>query len=283
MDRDKRGYNEIYRGKGRLINLCKSLSICIPAQVKGKFRGKAVEELRPVLEKYQISEEEIYSGSLAFGLILSVAVFLCTLIAGGNYLFAVVVLITTFAVLFNLPVIILLGEARQLRATYLSYADIIFEALFFSKITTGDIYNAFVAIADLEETVSLHFKKALKEVLLEGGSAEKAVINFVLTSPLKALKEHISALLRPSTPRMSWHQAIREARREIREEYQRYTLELESRLAMVTGISMFLPLLLLMWFIVPGSEGLLYAILPIQLGSTVILSRFLLGLKQNIF
>lgn len=283
MGSDKKRDSEVHRRKSWIINLCKSLSICIPSQVKRKLKGKFTENIKPVLERYQISEGELYGGSLALGLILSVTASLCTLIAGRDYILAMTVLATTFMVSSNLPIIIFLQEARQLRTVYLSYADIILETFFFSKIATGDIYNALVSVVNLEEdTISPHFKKILKKVLLEGVNTEKAVINFVHGSPFEALEEHVSVMFRLSSLRGNWRQAIRKARNEIREEYQRYTLELESRIIMIVGASMFLPLLLTIWLIAPNSEGLLYMILPVQSGSAAILSRLLLSSKQNI-
>jgi len=281
---DKRRDGEVHRGKNGIINLCKILSICIPSQLKGKIKRKEVaEEIRLVLERYQISEEELYSGSLVFGLVLSITTFLCILFAEGSYLLAITFLVSSFMILSNLPIIILLGEARQLRATYLSYADIILETFLFSKIATGDIYDALVSVANLEEeAISHHFKKVLKKVLLEGISAEKVLMNSARGNPFETLKAYILVMFKLNSSSKVWRQAIKEARREIRDEYQKYTLELESRMMMMAGVSMFLPLLLTMWLIAPNSDGLLYMILPIQSSSAAFLSRLLLSSKQKI-
>jgi len=284
VDKDKRRSSEVYRGKSWIVNLCKSLSTCIPSQVKRKLKGKVTEDVKLVLERYQISEGELYGGSLALGLVLSVIAFLCILIIGGDYILAMTVLAVTFMISSNLPIIIFLREARQLRTAYLSYADIILEIFLFSKIATGDVYDALVSVANLEEdAVSPYFKGILKKVLLEGENTEKAVINFVHGSPFEALEKHVSVIFKSSSLHEGWRQAIREARKEIREDYQRYTLELESRIVMIVGVSMFLPLLITVWLIAPNSEGLLYMILPLQSGSAAILSRLLLNSRQNIF
>lgn len=282
MEENKGGNYKVHRGKNLVAELCRTLSGLAPVWVKKRVKKELEDELKLVLEKYGISGGELYGGCLIVGFIAGMGAFLCTVALKKDFLLAITISVSFFLTSFNLPIFLFLGEAKSLKTKYLQYADIILEVFLFSKAATGNVYNAFEILAELEEqTMASIFKKKLRDILFGGESVEKAIADIIEKTPLRTFREQSYTLLKPATSYTDWRLVIEEARNEIKENYQRYTLEAESRVTIVAGIVMFLPILLLVWLIAPFTDPLLYSMLPLQLGIAAALSKFLLKLKED--
>ncbi|MEM1657892.1 MAG: hypothetical protein QXK94_02530 [Candidatus Jordarchaeales archaeon] len=284
MGGNKEGDSKVHRKKDLVIKLCRTLSVLVPARIKKKIEKELEDEFRLVLEEYKISGGELYGGCLIIGLIVSVGTFMCTVAFKKDYLLATTISVSMFLISFNLPIFLFLGEMKGLKTRYIQYADIILETFLFSEAATGNIHNAFEILAELEDQViASFFKKKLKDILFGSESADESFLDIIEKTPLKVLRKQGYMLLKPAKLHADWRLAIMEARSKIKENYQRYNLEIESRVTIVAGIVMFLPLLLLVWLIAPYTEPLLYSMLPLQVGITAALSKFLLKLKEDVF
>ncbi|MHA1607856.1 MAG: hypothetical protein ACTSWP_10040 [Candidatus Freyarchaeota archaeon] len=277
--RDKENYREATL---IIINICKHLASLLPFKLPTTNLKTREKEINIILRKLQVTSEELHTGSLIFSILVGILIFLPSTILLKNVGIAITFTVTTSIAAYNLPFTLLLKELERRKRAYGLYADTIIKMILFAERTTGNIYDAIIPLTRLdEEEVTFTFRKIARRILC-GENMEKAMIRFAQRQPTRALKLYLPLVVRAKSVHMTWRQVVNKARMEIRDEYQRYTLELENRMMLATSITFLLPVFLTMWSLLFGATTFIYTILPIQLCGAILLSRFFLYSKNNL-
>ncbi|MEX2752429.1 MAG: hypothetical protein Q6366_011175 [Candidatus Freyarchaeota archaeon] len=231
----------------------------------------------------QVTAEEVAGGALGLGLFLSIL----TLIVGifFNILLAAMLSLAIFIFACNYVLTYFPKKYAENRWTVARYADFILEELLFILSSTGSIFDfiLFVANADYP-LISQEFKKIANWVN-SGEKPEKLLVNFAHNQPTETLKIHIPTILKSTEISDNFaEKTVRIAQREIRNEYQRHTLELEARLLIVMGIGFFIPIVISLGLLIRGlgANPLFLMIIPTHILILVVLERFVTHSKTNL-
>ncbi|MGQ9722821.1 MAG: type II secretion system F family protein [Candidatus Jordarchaeum sp.] len=231
----------------------------------------------------QITAEEVSGGALGFG--LSIA--FLTLIMGimFNILVAVMLSVAMFIFGYNYVITYYPKKYDKNRWTIARYADFILEELLFILLSTGSIFDFILFVANADYPIISQEFKSLANHVNSGEKPEKLLLNFSYNQPTETLKIHIPAILKSSEISDELvDRIVRIAQREVRNEYQRYTLELEGRLLVVMGIGFFLPIVISLGLLMNniGTNPLFLILIPLQIMILVILDKFAIRSKAKL-
>lgn len=231
----------------------------------------------------QITAEEVAAGSLGFGLTIA----FLTLIIGimFNILVGAMLSIAMFVLASNFAITYLPKKYNKNRWTIARYADFILEELLFILSSTGSIFDFILLVANADYPIISTEFKSLANQVNSGEKPEKLLINFAINQPSETLKIHIPAILKSSEISENLvDRTIKIAQREVRNEYQKHTLELEGRLLIVMGIGFFIPIVVSLGLLLRGmgANPLILILIPIQIMILVILEKFATQSKTNL-
>lgn len=231
----------------------------------------------------QITAEEVAGGAVGFG--LSIAVL--TLLVGimFNMLVAVMLSIAMFVFAYNYVITYYPKKYDKNRWTIARYADFILEELLFILLSTGSIFDFILFVANADYPIISQEFKSLANRVNSGEKPEKLLLNFSYNQPTETLKIHIPTILKSSEISDNLvDRIVRIAQREVRNEYQRYTLELEGRLLIVMGIGFFLPIVISLGLLMNGmgTNPLFLIMIPMQIVILVILDKFVIKSKNKL-
>ncbi len=231
----------------------------------------------------QVTAEEVAGGALGFG--LSIAIM--TLIIGimFNMLVGIMLSMAMFVFAYNYVITYYPKKYDKNRWTIARYADFILEELLFILLSTGSIFDFILFVANADYPIISQEFKILANRVNSGEKPEKLLLNFSYNQPTETLKVHIPAILKSSEISDNLvDRIVRIAQREVRNEYQRYTLELEGRLLIIMGIGFFLPIIISLGLLMNGmgTNPLFLTMIPIQMVILVILDKFALRSKAKL-
>lgn len=231
----------------------------------------------------QITAEEVAGGALGFG--LSIAIL--TLLVGimFNMLVGIMLSMAMFVFAYNYVITYYPKKYDKNRWTIARYADFILEELLFILLSTGSIFDFILFVANADYPIISQEFKTLANRVNSGEKPEKLLLNFSYNQPTETLKIHIPAILKSSEISDNLvDRIVRIAQREVRNEYQRYTLELEGRLLIVMGIGFFLPIIISLGLLMNGmgTNPFFLIMIPIQIMILVILDKFVIRSKAKL-
>jgi flagellar protein FlaJ len=231
----------------------------------------------------QITAEEAAGAALGFGLTIAIL----TLIVGimFNILVGAMLSIAMFVFANNYVITYFPKKYNKNRWTIARYADFILEELLFILSSAGSIFDFILFVANSDYPIISQEFKSLANQVNSGEKPEKLLINFAQDQPTETLKIYIPAILKSSEISDNLvDRTVRIAQREVRNEYQRHTLELESRLLIVMGIGFFIPIVISLGLLLRGmgSNPLFLTLIPIQIMILVILEKFAMQSKTNL-
>ncbi len=231
----------------------------------------------------QVTAEEVAGGALGLGLFLSIL----TLTVGifFNILLAAMLSLAMFIFACNYVLTYFPKKYTENRWTVARYADFILEELLFILSSTGSIFDFILFIANADyPLISQEFKKMANWVN-SGEKPEKLLVNFAHNQPTETLKIHIPTILKSTEISDNFaEKTVRIAQREIRNEYQRHTLELEARLLIVMGIGFFIPIVISLGLLIRGlgANPFFLIIIPMHIVILVVLERSVAHSKTNL-
>ena len=231
----------------------------------------------------QITAEEVAGGALGFGLTIAIL----TLLAGSiiNILVAATLSIAMFIFATNYVITYFPKRYNKTRWAIARYADFILEELLFILSSTGSIFDFILIIANSNYPIISQEFKSLANQVNSGEKPENLLINFAHNQPTETLKIYIPAILKASEISDNLvDRTVKIAQREVRNEYQKHTLELESRLLIVMGIGFFIPIVMSLGLLLRnmGANPLFLTLIPIQIMILVILEKFVIQSKTNL-
>ncbi len=231
----------------------------------------------------QVTAEEVAGGALGFG--LSIAIL--TLLVGimFNMLVGIMLSMAMFVFAYNYVITYYPKKYDKNRWTIARYADFILEELLFILLSTGSIFDFILFVANADYPIISQEFKTLANRVNSGEKPEKLLLNFSYNQPTETLKIHIPAILKSSEISDNLvDRIVRIAQREVRNEYQRYTLELEGRLLIVMGIGFFLPIVISLGLLMNGmgTNPFFLVMIPIQIMILIILDKFAIRSKAKL-
>lgn len=231
----------------------------------------------------QITAEEVAGGAVGFGFIIAII----TLLVGSiiNILVASMLSIAMFVFGVNYVITYFPKKYNKTRWTIARYADFILEELLFTLSTTGSIFDFILLIANANYPIISQEFKILANKVNSGEKPEKLLINFAHSQPTETLKIYIPAILKASELSDNLvDRTVKIAQREVRNEYQKHTLLLESRLLIVMGIGFFIPIVISLGLLLRnmGSNLIFLVLIPIQIIILVILEKFVAQSKTTL-
>lgn len=231
----------------------------------------------------QITSEEVAGGAFGFGITVAIL----TLLVGSifNILVAAMLSVAMFVFTNNYVITYFPKKYNKTRWAIARYADFILEELLFILSSTGSIFDFILFVANADYPIISQEFKSLANQVNSGEKPEKLLINFAHNQPTETLKIHIPAILKSSEISDNLvDRTVKIAQREVRNEYQRHTLELESRLLIVMGIGFFIPIVISLGLLLRsmGNNPLFLTLIPIQIMILVILEKFAIQSKTNL-
>ncbi len=169
------------------------------------------------------------------------------------------------------------------RLTIEKYADLILNTMLLALLA-GSTFDAihFVAKSDFPQ-VSHDFEKILYRVN-NNEPPEKLLLDYAQKQPSTTLRKHIATLFAINDLDTAIELIKDSTQFEVRTAYDRFTLELDSRLALAIGLSTFLPIFLGLFLIIYGLANSPFILLtvPLHLGLLHILKNQILSNKVEL-
>ena len=231
----------------------------------------------------QVTAEEVAGGALGFGLTVSVL----TLLVGVmfNLLLALMLSMAMFVLACNYVITYFPKKYNKHRWIISKYADLILGELLFMLFSTGSIFDFILLVGNADYPIISHEFKILANRVNSGENPEKLLVDFARNQPTDTLKIYIPTILKYSKISDDLvDKIVRIAQREARNEYKRYTLELESRLLIAIGIGFFTPIILSLGLLMSGvsTSPLFLSLVPLQIIILVILDKFVTQSKAEL-
>ncbi len=265
------------------MNIYKALSI-----QPFKFIGKKLcptSLLMPCryYEELNLTPEDISAGSKAFATIIFLIIVSFSLILDlSPLLFSSVALLLAYIIHGLLMRFLPLTYAHE-RLTIEKYADLILNTLLLALLA-GSTFDAiyFVAKSDFPQ-VSKDFEKILFQVN-NNEDPEKLLLDYAKKQPSITLRKHLSSLFAINDLETTIELMKDSTQSEVRYAYDRFTLELDSRLTLTIGITTFLPILLALFLILYGfaSSPFILFIVPLHIFLLYILKNQILSNKVEL-
>jgi hypothetical protein len=234
-------------------------------------------------DKYNLNAEQISAGALGifiliigFGMLISIILYYLILIPFVLLLSIISTLTFYFKIINQFQ-----NEALEIS----KYADLITEDFVFALKTSQSIYQAIKFIAEGNyPIISQAFKKIVYKVNY-GQDPAKFLLDFLKNQPSEILRSNLSPLLVGVDVDEQYERLLgEESQLIIRNEYERKTLQLESKLMLITTLNIFIPIILGLGLIFYGlGQGpLIFLIIPLQIILSYILKNKLLKRHEHI-
>ncbi|MEM3586163.1 MAG: hypothetical protein QXO71_02480 [Candidatus Jordarchaeaceae archaeon] len=288
MGRDKKSDNKRNKKNKKATHIEKIVKIFGSRKIFRRIGKRLVSrDLKLSIEHFfkegQLTAEDVASGALGFGLTVSII----TLLVGSmiNILISLMLSIAMFVFVVNYMITYFPKKYNKTRWTIARYADFILEELLFTLSTKGSIFDFILLIANANYPIISQEFKSLANQVNFGEKPEKLLIKFAHNQPTETLKIYIPAILKASEISDNLvDRTVKIAQREVRNEYQKQTLELEGRLLIVMGIGFFIPIVISLGLLLRnmGTNPLFLALIPLQIIILVILENFTIQSKTNL-
>jgi len=226
-----------------------------------KIAGKNSEELTDYLKKrFNISFAALLSTAFILSLLFGLISFLL-LVRIGAYLAAVFSFFVIYVVFFSIKNSVTSIYTNE-KIVHASLAPLVFYELSLSLEATDSVFEAIKSIAQSNyPIVSQKFRDILRKTSF-GHSPEKLLFDYALTQPSNDFKTAVLAILSVGKQNTS---NIEEYFREMENEYEKMTREIEMRILLIVTVSTFLPFLLTMTYTLWGYSWLIPTIPLVQI------------------
>jgi len=229
-------------------------------------------------EELNLAPEDISAGSKAFATIIFLIIVSFSLILDlAPLLFLSVALLVAYIIHGLLMRFLPLRYAHE-RLNIEKYADLILNTLLLALLA-GSTFDAiyFVAKSDFPQ-VSYDFEKILFQVN-NNEDPEKLLLDYAKKQPSITLRKHLSSLFTINDLETTIELMKDSTQSEVRNAYDRFTIELDSRLTLTIGITTFLPIFLGLFLILYGfaSSPFILFIVPLHICILYILKNKILS------
>lgn len=229
-------------------------------------------------EELNLTPEDISAGSKGLAAIVFLIIVSFSLILDlSPLLFSSIALLVVYIIHGLLMRFLPLRYAHE-RLNIEKYADLILNTMLLALLA-GSTFDAiyFVAKSDFPQ-VSKDFEKILFQVN-NNEDPEKILLDYAQKQPSITLRKHISSLFAINDLETTIELMKDSTQSEVRNAYDHFTIELDSRLTLSIGITTFLPIFVGLFLILYGfaSSPLILFILPLHIGLLYILKNKVLS------
>ncbi len=246
------------------MKLCKVFAVQPFKLISKRFYPSNLVRPCNYYEDLNLTPEEVSAGAKGF----ATAIFL-TIVSLSFIWNLAPLLYLSVALLIAYIIHGLLMRALPLRYSYErltieKYADLILNTMLLALLA-GSTFDAvfFVAKSDFP-LVSKDFELILYRVN-NNEPPEKLLLNYAQKQPSTTLRKHIATLFAINDLDSAIELMKDSTQFEVRTAYDRFTLELDSRLALSIGISTFMPILMGLFLIIYGLAGSPFILLTVPL------------------
>jgi len=234
-------------------------------------------------EELNLTPEDISAGSKAFATIIFLIIVSFSLILDlAPLIFLSVALLAAYIIHGLLMRFLPLRYAHE-RLNIEKYADLILNTLLLALLA-GSTFDAIYFVAKSEfPQISKDFEKILFQVN-NNEDPEKLVLDYAKKQPSITLRKYLSSLFAVNDLETTIELMKDSTQSEVRNAYDRFTLELDSRLTLTIGITTFLPILLGLFLILYGfaSSPFILLIVPLHICVLYVLKNQILSNKVEL-
>jgi len=242
-----------------------------------------VEALNSTLEN-ALDPNEAVSGIVIFSLFLGVGISVLSFLCLNNVFVSIMVGVIAFY-LTGTYVLKQLTQShlKKLSALY-KYSDLAIEDFLTAYNSTGSIFDAIKFVSEGNYPyISEEFRKIIYKINC-GYPPEDLLRDFAITQPSETLKSFILTMLDLRADLNAIQKIVELNRMQIQMEYQKFTMQIESRIMIAVGLTVFLPLIFgltsIIWGI--GDTPLILILIPLQVILMWVLTRGLVKSKLTI-
>ncbi|MHA1756934.1 MAG: type II secretion system F family protein [Promethearchaeota archaeon] len=266
------------------IKFCKIFNkISVFKKIGNFLVSEKLKKSTKYFKDYNLTPEEIATTSIGLLVIFSLAGLILSFLIKAILLIPVIILSSLFSFYFFYYFLIRKFESISIELS--KYADLISEDFIFALKSSGSVIEAIKFIANSEyPIISKDFSKMVD--LINNGSNPIQLINDYLESqPSVTLKNNIVQLIYNQELDERLEDIIgEESQLFLRNEYERATSILESKVLLITVISIFLPLIMCFFLIFNGygDTPLFLLVVPFDGLIGYLLKKKLTNLKNQI-
>lgn len=234
--------------------------------------------------RYHLKADEISAASIGLASLFSLLGTILTIITGLLTLLPIISLVGAFTSISFYYKIISEYEAEARKIS--KYVDLITEDFVFSLRSSNSIFDALKYVSQGGyPVISDKFKEIIYKINT-GENPVKLLREFLDQQPSKTLKNNLLSLIKDQNIDETYENLLGiESQRSFRGEYENFTMQVESKMMMISATSIFLPLIiglsLIFWGL--GNSPLFLLIVPLQLTISLTLKKKLLKDKDEAF
>jgi hypothetical protein len=251
------------------MKICKVFAVQ-PFKLIGK-RWCPSNLLRPCryYEDLHLTTEDVSAGAKGFATIVFLIIISVSLIWNLMPLLSISVALLIAYIIHGLLIRSLPLRYAYERLTIEKYADLILNTMLLALLA-GSTFDAIYFVAKSEfPRVSNDFERILYQVN-NNEPPETLLLDYAQKQPSTTLRKHITTLFAINDLNSAIELMKDSTQYEVRTAYDRFTLELDSRLALAIGVSTFLPIFLGLFLIVYGWANSPFMLLAIPLHITLL-------------
>jgi len=229
-----------------------------------KFKSKELSKISKYLkEEYTLLPSEVVTASVMTFILLFIP--LLIIISQINTLLTLILpIIIAFlgaSRILNQPV----NSYKQIQYALLQYSDLAFQDLLLILNTTNSVFDAIHFVAEAQYPIlSQKFREMIYKLNRYGLSPEHLINEYVHTLPNGNLKERLISLTATKFQPSKIQSQLESLAGEKKFEYSTVTQDLESKLTILVGICLFIPILIALFisFLGTASNYIAVAMVP---------------------
>ncbi len=246
---------------------------------KKYFSESLIKPCKYYFEKLSLTPEEICAGALGLTSIIFILFSLLFTFFKVHFVVALIVSAILSYLAYNFFTEIIITEYKKEQFILEKFSDLIARTMHMGMGSTGSLFRAIQLVAQSNfPLISKDFQGLIYQIN-NGCSPEELLYNYAIQQPSKTLKNQFLALLSsPSINNDLVTFSMNLTQFELRTEYDKFTEELESRVMIIIGLALFIPILSGIFLAIYGlsSSYLILTIVPIYVLLVRILKKFLI-------